>query len=236
MTFSKWGDFFIFKNDIFLKEDLLLFYSAQIAKALQHLHNLGFSYRHLKPENILIDEDGYIKLSDFGSIMAIRGTDKENNFAGIREYNSPEMITFSGHGFMPDWGSFSIIIYELLYCNIPFFNLDKKRMNDFINNGSLSFPKFITIEEKPLNFQVSDEAKSLVCKLLEKDSGTRLENKGLKEIKKHPFFNGINFDDLIKKNKGHLKPKISIDINSITSNFDEEYLNLEKLKSYWRMG
>ena len=229
--FMKGGDLFHkLKSDIFFKEDLVKFYAAQIAVALQHLHDMEISYRDLKPENILLDEDGYIKLCDFGSSVIIRGTDKENSFAGSPEYASPEMITYSGHNFMTDWWSLGILIYELLYGNTPFFNMDKSRMFDLINNGSISFPKFIQIEgeDKPRNYKVSDEAKNLISHLLEKDPGNRLGRKGLKEIKKHPFFSGISFDDLIKKKvKPPYKPNISKDEKNITSNFDEEYLNLE---------
>jgi serine/threonine protein kinase len=229
--FIKGGDLFHkLKNDIFFKEDLVKFYSAQIAIALQHLHDMGIAYRDLKPENILLDEDGYIKLCDFGSSVIIRGTERETSFAGSPEYASPEMITYSGHTFMTDWWSLGILIYELLYGNTPFFNMDKSRMFDLINTGSISFPKFIQIEgeDKPRNYKVSDEAKNLISHLLEKDPGTRLGRKGLKEIKKHPFFSGINFDDLLKKKvKPPFKPNISKDEKDITSNFDEEYLNLE---------
>ena len=163
--FIKGGDLFHkLKNDIFLKEDLVRFYAAQVAIALQHLHDLGIAYRDLKPENILIDEDGYIKLCDFGSSVSIRGTEKETSFGGSPEYASPEMITYSGHTFMCDWWSFGILIYELLYGNTPFFNMDKTRMFDLINTGSISFPKFIQIEgeDKPRNYKVSDEAKNLI--------------------------------------------------------------------------
>ena len=229
--FIKGGDLFHkLKNDIFLKEDLVRFYAAQVAIALQHLHDLGIAYRDLKPENILIDEDGYIKLCDFGSSVSIRGTEKETSFAGSPEYASPEMITYSGHTFMCDWWSFGILIYELLYGNTPFFNMDKTRMFDLINNGSISYPKFIQIEgeDKPRNYKVSDEAKNLISKLLEKDPGTRMGRNGIKEVKKHPFFSGISFDDLKKKKiKAPFKPNITKDEKDITSNFDEEYLNLE---------
>ena len=229
--FIKGGDLFHkLKNDIFLKEDLVRFYAAQVAIALQHLHDLGIAYRDLKPENILIDEDGYIKLCDFGSSVSIRGTEKETSFGGSPEYASPEMITYSGHTFMCDWWSFGILIYELLYGNTPFFNMDKTRMFDLINNGSISYPKFIQIEgeDKPRNYKVSDEAKNLISKLLEKDPGTRMGRNGIKEVKKHPFFSGISFDDLKKKKiKAPFKPNIPKDEKDITSNFDEEYLNLE---------
>ena len=111
------------------------------------------------------------------------------------------MITFEGHTFMTDWWSFGILLYELLYGNTPFFNVDKNRMFDLINAGSLSFPKSISIEGelKPRIYKVSDDARNIITKLLEKDPGTRLGRKGLDEIKKHPFFSGINMEDLKKK-------------------------------------
>ena len=227
--FINGGDLFHkLKSDGFLKEDLVKFYAAQIAIALQHLHDLDIAYRDLKPENILINEDGYLKLCDFGASVVIRGTEKRNDFAGSPEYASPEMITFEGHTVMTDWWSLGILIYELLYGNTPFFNMDKNRMYDLINTGSISYPKTITIEgeEKPRAYKVSEDAKSLINKLLEKDPGTRLGRKGLDEIKKHPFFNGINFEDLKKKKlKAHFKPNISKD--DPTTNFDEEYLAMD---------
>ena len=229
--FLKGGDLYHkLKKDIFFKEDLVKFYVAQVAIAIQHLHDLGIAYRDLKPENILIDEDGYIKLCDFGSSARMLGTEKETNFAGSPEYASPEMITYGGHTFMCDWWSLGILIYELLYGKTPFFNLDKERMYDLINTGSISYPKFIQIEneDKPRNYKVSDDAKSLINKLLEKDPGARLGRKGLNEIKKHPFFSGISFSDLKKKKvKPPFKPNIAKNIDETLSNFDEEYLNLE---------
>ena len=229
--FIKGGDLYHkLKSEIFFKEDLVRFYTAQIAVALQYLHNLEITYRDLKPENILLDEDGYIKLCDFGSSVIIRGTEKVKNFAGSPEYAAPEIITYSGHNFMCDWWSLGILIYELLYGNTPFFNMDKTRMYDLINTGAISFPKFIQIEgeEKPRNYKVSEDAKNIISKFLEKDPGTRLGRQGLDEIKKHPFFSGINFDDLNKKKiKPPFRPNFSKEEQDLTNNFDEEYLKLE---------
>jgi serine/threonine protein kinase len=227
--FIKGGDLFHkLKNEIFFKESLVQFYAAQVAIALQHLHDLGIAYRDLKPENILINEDGYIKLCDFGASVQIRGTEKAETFAGSPEYASPEMITYEGHNFMSDWWSFGILIYELLYGNTPFYNIDKNRMFDLIMKGAISYPKFIQIEgeTKPRNYKVSEDAKSLINKLLVKDPGMRLGRKGLNEIKKHGFFSGINFEDLKKKkHKAPCTP--TIDNEDETINFDEEYLNME---------
>ena len=229
--FIKGGDLYHkLKSEIFFKEDLVRFYTAQIAVALQYLHNLEITYRDLKPENILLDEDGYIKLCDFGSSVIIRGTEKIKNFAGSPEYAAPEIITYSGHNFMCDWWSLGILIYELLYGNTPFFNMDKTRMYDLINTGAISFPKFIQVEgeEKPRNYKVSEDAKNIISKFLEKDPCTRLGRQGLDEIKKHPFFRGINFDDLNKKKiKPPFRPNFSKEEQDLTNNFDEEYLKLE---------
>jgi len=203
--FIKGGDLYHkLKTDKFLKEDLVKFYSAQIIIALQYLHDLGIAYRDLKPENILLNEDGYIKLCDFGASVKLHGTEKDYNFAGSPEYASPEMINYQGHTVMTDWWSLGILIYEMLYGFTPFFNLDKDRMYDLIINGSISFPEFYNnnennAEENQIEYNVSEEAKSLIIKLLEKDPGKRLGREGIEEFKKEPFFYGIYFDDIIKK-------------------------------------
>ena len=234
--FIKGGDLYHkLKTDKFLKEDLVKFYSAQIIIALQYLHDLGIAYRDLKPENILLNEDGYIKLCDFGASVKLHGTEKNYNFAGSPEYASPEMINYQGHTVMTDWWSLGILIYEMLYGFTPFFNLDKDRMYDLIINGSISFPEYYTNnenneEENQIEYNISEEAKSLIIKLLEKDPGKRLGREGLEEIKKEPFFYGIYFDDISKK---RYKALFIPDINEkdLTNNFEEEYLNLDIAES-----
>ena len=234
--FIKGGDLYHkLKTDKFLKEDLVKFYSAQIIIALQYLHDLGIAYRDLKPENILLNEDGYIKLCDFGASVKLHGTEKDYNFAGSPEYASPEMINYQGHTVMTDWWSLGILIYEMLYGFTPFFNLDKDRMYDLIINGSISFPEYYTNnenneEENQIEYNISEEAKSLIIKLLEKDPGKRLGREGLEEIKKEPFFYGIYFDDISKK---RYKALFIPDINEkdLTNNFEEEYLNLDIAES-----
>ena len=216
------------KTDIFFTEELTKFYSAQIAIALQYLHDLGIAYRDLKPENILIDADGYIKLCDFGASIRLHGTEKDQNFAGSPEYASPEIINFKGHTVMSDWWSFGILIYEMLYGKTPFFSMDKDRMYDLITTGGISYPTYLNLEdnEESLEYNVSEEAKDLINKLLEKDPGARLGREGLEEIKNHPFFYYVNFDEIQKK---RIKALFKPDINSedLTNNFDEEYFEMD---------
>ena len=224
--FMKGGDLYHkLKTDGYLPEDLVRFYTAQIAIALQHLHEFGIAYRDLKPENILIDEDGYVKLCDFGASVHFQGTKKENTFAGSPEYASPEMITHEGHTIMSDWWSFGILIYELLYGITPFFNMDKNRMYELIEVGELKFPKTIIIEGNVKPLRVSEEAKNIISKLLEKNPGSRLGRTGLNEIKSHPFFGTLNFEMVRnKKLKSPYKPTIKED--DLTCYFDEEYTSM----------
>ena len=225
--FMKGGDLYHkLKIEGNLPEDLVKFYTAQIAIALQHLHEFGIAYRDLKPENILIDEDGYIKLCDFGASIHFQGTKKEKTFAGSPEYASPEMIAHEGHNMMSDWWSFGILIYELLYGITPFFNKDKNRMFELIEIAELKFPKTIKIGDTIKPIKVSDEAKNVITKLLEKNPGSRLGKNGLKEIKVHPFFGNLNFE-MIKNKKLKSPFKPIIDNDDLTNNFDEEYTSMD---------
>ena len=204
-------------------EEKVRFYGAQIALALEYLHKKGIIYRDLKPENILMDENGYLKLADFGMAKKLNDNEKAMSFCGTPEYLAPEIITMEGHDKMADWWSFGILLFEML-CGIPPFyveNLDK--MYEMIQNSAVKFPKRITL---------SNEAKDIIQKLLEKNPKKRLgAQKGLEEIKNHPFFAKINFNDVEqKKLKAPFIPEIESDKD--VSNFDEEFTSEEVGMSY----
>ena len=173
-------------------EEKVRFYGAQIALALEYLHNKGIVYRDLKPENILMDDQGYLKLADFGMAKKLKDNEKAMSFCGTPEYLAPEIITMEGHDKMADWWSFGILLFEML-CGLPPFyveNLDK--MYEMIKNSSVKFPKRINL---------SEEAKDIIQKLLEKNPKKRLGyQKGIEEIKNHPFFAKIDFN-LIEQKK-----------------------------------
>jgi serine/threonine protein kinase len=222
------GDLYtLLKKKGHLEEDLVRFYTGQIALAIGHLHEHGIAYRDLKPENILIDEDGYLKLCDFGSCIHMQGTKKEFTFAGSVEYASPEMISGVGHNIMTDWWSFGILLFELLYGCLPFYSLNKKRLFELIMMSEIKFPKFYVNENgENENYKVSNEAKNLILKLLVKEPGDRIGKKGLEEIKSDSFFGTLKFDDL--KNKSLQSPyKPNVGEEEKFNNFDQEFLNMD---------
>ena len=104
-----------------LSEDHCRFYSAQIILALQYLHNKDIIYRDLKPENVIIDQEGYIKLTDFGlSKMEISENTKTYSICGTPEYLAPEILNKKGHGKSVDFWTLGCIIFELATGYPPF--------------------------------------------------------------------------------------------------------------------
>ena len=203
-------------------EDKVRFYGAQIALALDYLHSKGIVYRDLKPENILMDSQGYLRLADFGMAKKLKDDEKAMSFCGTPEYLAPEIITMEGHDKNADWWSFGILLFEML-CGLPPFyveNLDK--MYDLIKNSKVKFPKRINL---------SEDAKDVILKLLDKNPKKRLGSQnGIEEIKSHPFFKSIDFDLIVqKKIPAPFIPELN---DTDVQYFDEEFTNEEVGMSY----
>ena len=215
LPFVRGGELFQHLREYkYFPEKKVKFYASIIALALNYLHKNDIVYRDIKPENILLEEDGYLKLIDFGMAKIIKDDEKANSFCGTPEYLPPEIITGEGHNKMADWWSFGTLVYEMLFGVPPFFNENIEKMYELITKGELRFPK---------KFKVSDEAKDFLSKLLVKNQKERLgKNGGFDEIKKHPFFRDIDFKALEeKKIEAPFKPVLedSFDVR----NFDEEF-------------
>ena len=111
------------------KEEAARFYASNILLALSHLHSLNILYRDLKPENVLVSHDGYVKIADFGlSKENIKGHTDAKSICGTAEYLAPEILLSKGHGKASDWWSFGGIIYEMLCGEPPFYNRDKEQL------------------------------------------------------------------------------------------------------------
>ena len=219
MNFIRGGELFnhLFECKFF-PEKKAKFYSAIIGLSLEYLHTHGIVYRDIKPDNILIDEDGYLKLADFGLAKMLKDKEKAFSICGAPEYFAPEIITREGHNKSADWWSYGILLYEML-CGIPpFYSENTEKMFELITKAELKFPKKINI---------SEEAKDLIQNLLIKNQDLRLGAEGgFEAIKQHSFFKGFDFKSLEeKKLEAPYKPTLrgSIDV----SNFDSKYTSEE---------
>ena len=215
MNFIRGGELFKhLLNCKFFPEEKAKFYSAIIGLALEYLHTHGIVYRDIKPDNILIDEDGYLKLADFGMAKMLKDQEKAFSLCGTPEYFPPEIITREGHNKAADWWSYGILLYEMLFGIPPFYSKNTEKMFDLITKAELKFPKKIN---------VSEDAKDLIKKLLIKNQDLRLGSEGgFETIKKHSFFKGFDFKALEeKKLEAPFIPVLrgSMDL----SNFDSKY-------------
>ncbi|XP_023932181.1 ribosomal protein S6 kinase alpha-3-like [Lingula anatina] len=115
LEFLRGGDLFtrLSKEVMFTEEDVK-FYLAELALSLNHLHQVGIIYRDLKPENVLLDADGHVKLTDFGlSKESIFEEKKTYSFCGTVEYMAPEVVNRRGHGTAADWWSYGVLMPAL---------------------------------------------------------------------------------------------------------------------------
>jgi len=194
------------------------FYAAEILLGLGHLHQHNIVYRDLKPENLLLDRKGHIRICDFGlSKQDVEG-ETVKSICGTPEYLAPEVIRRKPYGKAVDWWSLGTLIYEMIHGLPPYYNTNRQIMYKSILRGRLTKPH-----------HMSDNAFDLCKKLLEREPTKRLGYNGPEEIQKHKWFSDIDFKKLYRL---ELKPpftpnvKDDYDVGKIDPVFLDEHASL----------
>ncbi|KAK2094576.1 CDC42 binding protein kinase [Saguinus oedipus] len=186
MEYMPGGDLVNLMSNYDVPEKWARFYTAEVVLALDAIHSMGFIHRDVKPDNMLLDKSGHLKLADFGTCMKMNkeGMVRCDTAVGTPDYISPEVLKSQGgdgyYGRECDWWSVGVFLYEMLVGDTPFYadslvGTYSKIMN---HKNSLTFPD---------DNDISKEAKNLICAFLT-DREVRLGRNGVEEIKRHLFF------------------------------------------------
>ncbi|XP_067670104.1 cAMP-dependent protein kinase catalytic subunit PRKX-like [Haliotis asinina] len=210
MEYVPGGELFSYlRTHGFFKNSDANFYACEIVCALDFLHSQQIVYRDLKPENLLLDTEGHMKITDFG--FAKKVIDRTWTLCGTPEYLAPEIIQSKGHNKAVDWWSLGVLIYEMLVGFPPFYDENPFGIYQKILAGKIEWSKAL-----------DPVAKDLIKKLLVHDRTRRLGNMkfGAEDVKRHRWFKGINWDDVFnRKLKPPIVPKLAY--SGDTTNFDD---------------
>ena len=198
-------------------ESTAAFYGVQVAHMLSFLHSKNILYRDLKLENLMIDENGYLVLIDFGSCKIIEEkTELQCSFDGSIDYMAPEVISGEGHGMMADWWSFGILIYELLCGKPPFHEGSTDRILDLITTSNVRFPS---------KMRISSVTRDFIIRLLKKSPKERIGQNEFQQITTHHFFQGSNVNSIVNQK---YSPPLATNISGDPlANFANIYTNQE---------
>ena len=165
-------------------ERVARFYAAELLLAIGHLHKRGIIYRDLKPENVLLDADGNVKLGDMGlAKIGIRDAcEGATSMCGTPEYMAPEVLQQHGHGFCVDYWGLGMLVYEMMTGLPPWYTTDRAKLFRRLKSAPLDIPSFF-----------SPAAANCVAGLLERNPRRRLGVTGIRAVMEHEFYRSISW-------------------------------------------
>lgn len=206
-------------------EETLRFFCAEIACALNYLHNRGIIHRDLKPDNILLDDNSHAHITDFNIAVHIDPNRLPRSQSGTISYMAPEVFAGKGYSYPIDWWSLGIVLYEGFYGKRPFKGHNNEQVSaNIVNQKEIHFPSTNALTKHPV--KPSLEFLNIMKGFLIKEPEQRLgctEEKGLDELWDNSWFRGIVWDKLERK-----EYKSPLKLNPDKTNFDATY-DLEEL-------
>ncbi|EPX73434.1 AGC/PKA protein kinase Pka1 [Schizosaccharomyces octosporus yFS286] len=190
MDFAEGGELFsLLRKCHRFPEKVAKFYAAEVILALDYLHHNQIVYRDLKPENLLLDRFGHLKIVDFGFAKRV-STNNCFTLCGTPDYLAPEIISLKPYNKAADWWSLGIFIFEMLAGYPPFYSENPMKLYENILEGSISYPQYF-----------SQASIDLMDHLLQRDITNRYGNlkDGSMDIIMHPWFRDISWDKILTR-------------------------------------
>jgi serine/threonine protein kinase len=186
MEYMPGGDLVNLMSNYEIPEKWAKFYTAELVLAIESIHNMGYVHRDIKPDNMLIDRHGHLKLADFGTCIRLNkeGLVRSDTAVGTPDYISPEVLKSQGgdgvYGKECDWWAVGVFLYEMLIGDTPFYaeSLVGTYGKIMDHKNHLTFP---------IECRISSKSRNLIISFLT-EKNQRLGRNGTHEIKSHPFF------------------------------------------------
>ncbi|XP_022110838.1 serine/threonine-protein kinase N2-like [Acanthaster planci] len=214
MEYAIGGDLMMHIHTDVFSEPRTVFYSACVVLGLQYLHENNIVYRDLKLDNLLLDQEGFLKIADFGLCKEGMGFgDRTSTFCGTPEFLAPEVLTEPSYTRAVDWWGLGVLIFEMLVGESPFPGDDEEEVFDSIVNDEVRYPRFL-----------STEAIAIMRRLLRRNPERRLgsSRRDAEDVKKQAFFRNVQWEELLmRKTQPPFVPNIGHPED--VSNFDEEF-------------
>lgn len=202
--------FSLLSEKTFFDEPTSRFFAGCVILGFEYMHSKNMIYRDLKPENLLLDREGYLKITDFGFAKVLKNT-WTYTLCGTPDYLAPEVVSTQGHGKGVDWWTLGILIYEMLNGLPPFNDDDPLRIYNKIIEGRVVYPMHFSKA-------VCDLIKGLLAQKPTKRFG--VIKGGATHIKNHKWFDGFDWDRFLRKELPPPLPKPIKDEFDL-SNFDD---------------